>query len=258
MEETLKAKLIDTHAHINMLSNPEMGIIEAKDVGVEKIVVPSSGLEDFEVVLSLSERFDGIYIAFGLHPENCNQFNDETAKKIIELSKKDKVVALGEIGLDYHYSKENKDEQKNVFINQLEIAKMLDLPVLIHDREAHFDTLEILSKYNMKKVLLHCFSGSVEFMKQCVDLGYKIAVGGVVTFKNAKEIKEVVKAIDINDLMLETDSPFLTPHPFRGEENSPKYLGFVAKAIADLKNMPYDEVVNITNKNAKDFFNIND
>ena len=167
-----------------------------------------------------------------------------------------KVIGIGEIGLDYHYTKENIDIQKNCFISQIEIAKMLDLPMVIHDRDAHFDTLEILKKHNAKKVLLHCFSGSVEFMKECVKLGYKIAIGGVVTFKNAKVIKEVAKEIDLADLMLETDCPYLTPHPFRGMENSPKYIGFVAKEIASLKNLPYDSIVDITTKNAKEFFNI--
>ncbi len=250
-------KLTDTHAHINMLSNPELGIIEAKDAGVETIIIPTAYEGDFEPVLNLCERFENVYALLGVHPEECEKFNDETAKKIIQYAKENKkVIGIGEIGLDYHYTKENIDIQKNCFISQIEIAKMLDLPMVIHDRDAHFDTLEILKKHNAKKVLLHCFSGSVEFMKECVKLGYKIALGGVVTFKNAKVIKEVVKEIDLADLMLETDCPYLTPHPFRGMENSPKYIGFVAKEIASLKNLPYDSIVDITTKNAKEFFNI--
>ena len=133
---------------------------------------------------------------------------------------------------------------------------MLNLPVVIHDREAHFDTLEILKSAKVEKVLLHCFSGSVEFMKECTKLGYKIALGGVVTFKNAIEPKKVASEIDLKDLMLETDSPYLTPHPFRGQENSPKYIGFVAKEIAKLKNIPYDSVCMETSKNAREFFNL--
>ena len=126
----------------------------------------------------------------------------------------------------------------------------------MHDREAHLDTLNILKEQNVKNVLLHCYSGSVEFMKECEKLGYKIALGGVVTFKNAKEPKEVAAAVQLENLMLETDCPYLAPHPFRGVENSPKYIGFVAKEIANLRNISYDSVVHATTKNAKEFFNL--
>lgn len=250
--------LIDTHAHIYMLENPEMGIMEARDSGVDEIIIPTASENDFESVLDLCHRFDKTYALLGVHPEDCEKFNDTTAKKIIELSKDEKVVGIGEIGLDYHYNRENKDIQKRCFITQIEIAKMLNLPIVIHDREAHFDTLEILKSTNAQNVLLHCFSGSVEFMKECCSLGYKIALGGVVTFKNAKEPKDVALEVDLNNLMLETDCPYLTPHPFRGQENSPKYIGFIAKEIAKIKNIPYDSVCINTSKNAREFFRLND
>jgi len=248
--------LIDTHAHINMLKNPEMGIIEAKDAGVNAIIIPSASEDDFETILKLCERFENIYALLGVHPEECEKFNDDTAKKIIKLAENKKVIGIGEIGLDYYYTKENKEIQKKCFISQIEIAKMLNLPIVVHDRDAHLDTLEILKTHNVKKALLHCFSGSVEFMKECTKLGYKIAIGGVVTFKNAKAIKEVAKEINIKDLMLETDCPYLAPHPYRGQENSPKFIGFIAKEIANLKNIPYDSVVNKTSQNAREFFNL--
>lgn len=248
--------LIDTHAHINMNSDPKKAIEEARKADVGIIIVPSASSDDFEPILELCHEYENIYALLGVHPEDCEKFNDDTAKKIIELAKDKKVVGIGEIGLDYHYTKENKDIQKRCFITQIEIAKMLDLPIVVHDREAHFDTLEILKSTKAQRVLLHCFSGSVEFMKQCCNLGYKIALGGVVTFKNAIEPKEVAREIELKDLMLETDSPYLTPHPFRGMENSPKYIGFVAKEIAKLKNIPYDSIVFETSKNAKEFFNI--
>ncbi len=249
--------LIDTHAHIDMLSDPEKGIIEAREAGVKEIIIPSASEDSFENILKLCDKFDDVYATLGVHPEDCEKFSDNTAKKIMDLAQHKKVVGIGEIGLDYHYTKENKDIQKRVFITQLEIAKILNLPVVIHDREAHFDTLEILKDSGLKKVLLHCYSGSVEFMKQCTKLGYKIALGGVVTFKNAKEPKEVAKAIEMENLMLETDCPYLAPHPFRGQENSPKFIGFVAKEIANLRNIPYDSVVLQTSQNAREFFNIN-
>ena len=248
--------LIDTHAHIYMFSNPYLGIIEARNAGVEEIIIPSACENDFERILELCHKFEKVYALLGVHPEDCEKFSDETAKKIINLAKDKKVVGIGEIGLDYHYTKENKDIQKHCFINQIEIAKMLKLPIVVHDRDAHFDTLEILKSEKAQRVLLHCFSGSVEFMKECVKLGYKIALGGVVTFKNAKVIKEVAYNVDLSDLMLETDCPYLAPHPFRGEENSPKYIGFVAKEIAKIKNIPYDSVVVQTAKNAREFFNL--
>ena len=249
--------LIDTHAHIDMLSDPEKGIIEAREAGVKEIIIPSASEDSFENILKLCDKFDDVYATLGVHPEDCEKFSDNTAKKIMDLAQHKKVVGIGEIGLDYHYTKENKDIQKRVFKTQLEIAKILNLPVVIHDREAHLDTLEILKNSGLKKVLLHCYSGSVEFMKQCTKLGYKIALGGVVTFKNAKEPKEVAAAIELENLMLETDCPYLAPHPFRGQENSPKFIGFVAKEIANLRNIPYDSVVLQTSQNAREFFNIN-
>ena len=248
--------LIDTHAHIDMLENPDLAIKEAKDAGVKEIIIPSASEDSFDKILELCHKYNDIYALLGVHPEDCEKFSDSTAKKIIELAKDKKVVGIGEIGLDYHYTKENKDIQKRVFNTQIEIAKMLDLPIVVHDREAHGDVLNILKEQKAKKVLLHCYSGSVEFMRECTSLGYKIALGGVVTFKNAKEPKEVAREVNLSDLMLETDCPYLAPHPFRGSENSPKYIGFVAKEIANLKNISYDSVVIETTKNAKEFFNL--
>ena len=248
--------LIDTHAHLNMLSNPSFELVEARLSDVKEIIVPTASIEDIDSVLNLAENDPDIYAALGVHPEYADSFNDEMAKKIIEKAHHNKVVAIGEIGLDYHYNSENKISQKKCFQTQLEIAKELKLPVIIHDREAHFDTLEILKAEKIERALLHCFSGSVEFMKECTKLGYKVALGGVVTFKNAKTIKEVANAIDLKDLMLETDCPYLAPHPFRGMENAPKYIGFVAKEIAKIKNIPYEKVEIQTTKNAKKFFNI--
>lgn len=248
--------LIDTHAHINMLNNPNQAIEEAFGAGVERIIIPSASEEDFEKILKICHSYDNVYALLGVHPEDCEKFSDNTAKKIIELAKDDKVVGIGEIGLDYHYTKENKDAQKRCFITQIEIAKILNLPIVVHDRDAHFDTLQILKDNSVKNALLHCFSGSVEFAKECIALGYKIALGGVVTFKNAKTIKEVAQEIELENILLETDCPYLAPHPFRGVENSPKYIGFVAKEIAKIKNIPYDSVEFQTSKNAMEFFKI--
>ena len=248
--------LIDTHAHLDMLDDVDTAIKEARTAGVKEIIIPSASEDSFERILEICHKYDDVYALLGVHPEDCEKFTNSTAKKIIDLASDSKVVGIGEIGLDYHYTKENKDIQKRVFNTQLEIAKVLDLPIVVHDREAHGDTLQILKEQNVKNVLLHCYSGSVEFAHECIKLGYKIALGGVVTFKNAKEIKAVAQEIDIKDIMLETDCPYLAPHPFRGQENSPKYIGFVAKEIANLKNISYDSVANTTSENARSFFRI--
>lgn len=249
--------IIDTHAHIDMLEDPELSLKEAQEAGVEEIIIPGADSRDFDKIIKFTQNYDKIYALVGVHPEYADEFNDEIAKKVLEFAENNpKVVGIGEIGLDYHYTKENKDKQKKMFITQLEIAKMLNLPVVVHDRDAHFDTLEILKQEKIQKALLHCFSGSVEFAKECINLGYKIAIGGVVTFKNAITIKEVVREIELENIMLETDCPYLTPHPFRGMENSPKYIGFVAKEIAKIKNITYDSVCSETSKNAREFFNL--
>ena len=248
--------LIDTHAHINMLSAPDDGIIEARSAGIDEIIIPAADYRDFEEIIKLCEKYEKTYALIGVHPEYADEFNDEIAKKIIEFAKHKKVVGIGEIGLDYHYTKENKEKQKRCFRTQIHIAKQLNLPVVVHDREAHFDTLEILKEEKVERALLHCFSGSPEFMFECTKLGYKIALGGVVTFKNAIVAKEVAQRIDMKDLMLETDCPYLTPHPFRGQENSPKYVGFIAKEIAKLRNITYDSVCIETSRNAREFFNL--
>ena len=164
--------LIDTHAHLDMIEDYDTAIKEARDAGVKEIIIPSASEESFEKILEISHKYDDIYALLGVHPEDCEKFSDSTAKKIIELASDSKVIGIGEIGLDYHYTKENKDIQKRVFNTQLEIAKMLDLPIVVHDREAHGDTLEILKSQGVKKVLLHCYSGSVEFARECTKLGY--------------------------------------------------------------------------------------
>ena len=242
--------LIDTHAHLDMLSDYKKAIKQAHEAGVEKIILPTASEDSFEKALEICHEYDNIYALLGVHPEDCEKFNDNTAKKMIELSKDEKVVGIGEIGLDYHFNKENKESQKRCFQTQIEIANSLNLPI------AHLDTITILKEMKPKRALLHCFSGSVEFMKECCALGYKIAIGGVVTFKNANTIKEVIKETDLKNLMLETDCPYLAPHPFRGSENEPKYIGFVAKEIANLKNISYDCIVENTTKNAIEFFNL--
>lgn len=248
--------MIDTHSHIDMLDNPSASIQESIEAGVEYIIVPSSSPDNFKNVIELTS-YDLIYVALGVHPEDVSKFNKNTPKDIYNLIKQNnKVIAIGEIGLDYYWDKTTKEKQKDIFKIQLELAKSLDLPVLVHDREAHNDTYEILKSFEMKKVIMHCFSGSVDFAKQCIKEGWLIGVGGVVTFKNSKKLKEAVLEVPLENIVLETDAPYLTPHPFRGEENSPKYLKFILREIANIKDLTSDHVEKQTTKNAKEFFNL--
>ena len=172
------------------------------------------------------------------------------------MCKHNKIVAIGEIGLDYYWEQETKELQKNVFRKQLKIAEELKIPVLIHDREAHEDTFEILQEFNLENVVFHCFSGNADFAKKCIEKGYYIAIGGVVTFKNAKDLKEVAKITPLDKLLLETDAPYLAPVPYRGKLNTPAYLKYIAQEIANIKNIDVEEVKTNTTQNAKRIFKL--
>ncbi len=249
--------MIDTHSHIDMLQNPDKSILESLENGVEYIIVPSSSPDNFASVINLLNRYDEIYGALGVHPEDIDKFNSNSAKDIYNLIKQnEKIIAIGEVGLDYYWDKTNIEKQKEIFKIQIEIALSLDLPILVHDREAHNDTFEILKQSGVKKVILHCFSGNKEFAKKCIDEGWLLGIGGVVTFKNSRKIKEVVSYVPLESIVLETDAPYLTPHPFRGEENSPKYLKFITKEIANIKDITFEHVEKVTTQNAKLFFNL--
>ena len=193
----------------------------------------------------------------GVHPSDTDELDEKNFAWLKKQCAHPKIVAVGEIGLDYYWDKTFVDTQKKVFQTQIEIAMSLDLPVVIHDREAHLDTFNILKETKYNKVLMHCFSGSVEFARECTALGWYLGIGGVVTFKNARKMKDVVKEIPLEHLVLETDAPYLTPHPFRGEENAPKYLNLIAKEIANLKDLTVEFVQKETTKNAEKIFNFN-
>ncbi len=253
--------LIDTHAHIDMdnfQDRFEEVLKTAKDYGVEKIVIPGVEPSGFARILSLCEKYENIYGAVGIHPEDVNSYDENSENLIREYLKHEKIIAVGEIGLDYYWDKTQTEKQKEIFEKQILIAKEAKKPVLVHDREAHFDTFEILKKTQAAEVgvVMHCFSGSVEFAKQCIKEGFYIALGGVTTFKNAKKTKEVAKEIPLDRLLLETDSPYMTPVPYRGKENQPAYVKFVAQEIAKLREITFEEVVSATTDNAKKLLKI--
>lgn len=248
----MKNYLIDTHAHL------DMGVTVAENYldGVGKVIIPSVEVKTMDKVIELAQA-PNVFAMVGIFPSEAKTYTQEIENKMIELAKNKKVVAVGEIGLDYYWDKSFNDIQKEVFIKQIKMANMLNLPIVIHDREAHKDTFDILKEYDKgDKVLFHCFSGSVEFMKECVKNGWFIAIGGVVTFKNAVKLKEVAREVPLNKLVLETDSPYLTPVPFRGKPNKPAYIKYVAEEIANLRNMPIEEIIDITTRNAEAFFRI--
>ena len=248
--------LIDTHSHIDMDNYKDRFdevIAEAKDFGVEKIVIPGVAPSGFKRIVELCEKYENLYGAVGVHPEDLASFDADAESLIREYLKHPKIVAVGEIGLDYYWDKSQIERQKEIFEKQILIAKEIGKPVLVHDREAHFDTLEILKKTKASDVgvVMHCFSGSPEFAMECVREGFYIALGGVVTFKNAKKVKEVAKIVPLERLLLETDAPYMTPVPYRGKENQPAYVKFVAEEIANLRGISFDEVASATCENAK-------
>ncbi len=251
--------MIDTHTHINMIESISIEEIlnNAKENGIEKVIVPSANPKDFPEIAELINKYDNVYGMLGVHPSDAKDWDDSLINQIKDLCNNKKIVAIGEIGLDYYWDKSFNDLQKDVFIKQIKLANELNLPLDVHDREAHKDTFDILKQYNINsKVVMHCFSGSVEFAKECVKEGYYLGIGGVVTFKNAIKMKEVAKHIPLEYIILETDAPYLTPVPYRGKENQPAYVKYVAEEIAKLKEISYEEVKNVTTSNAERIFNL--
>lgn len=249
--------LIDTHAHLDMYEDWESVICDAKDNGVKKIIIPAVETQYFQKILDIANAYDDVFCMMGIFPSEAKTWNDDIIELIKEFSKNEKVVGIGEIGLDYYWDKSFVDEQKEVFIKQIKLANELGLPIAVHDREAHKDCFDILKEHNNgSDIVFHCFSGSPEFAKECIKEGWYIALGGVVTFKNAVKAKEVATEIPLEYLLLETDSPYLTPVPYRGKENKPTYVKYVAEEIAKLRGITVEEVVSITTKNAEKVFKI--
>lgn len=251
--------MIDTHSHINFedyRENFDNFIEELKNNEIDNVIIPGVEPSTFDEIISLCEKYDMLFAAIGVHPSEAKTYTNETEKTIYEKCKNNKVIAIGEIGLDYYWEQETKELQKEVFRKQLNIAQELQIPVLIHDREAHEDTFKILQEFKLKDVVFHCFSGSAEFAKKCIDKNYYIAIGGVVTFKNAKDLKEVAKIVPLDKLLLETDAPYLAPVPYRGKLNSPAYLNYIAQEIANIKEIDVEKVKKQTTINAQKLFGI--
>ncbi len=257
----MKDYLIDTHAHIDMGVNDDITLQdilrEMNKLGVKKAIIPAVEIATQDKVAELANSDENIFGMVGLFPSEAKTYTQEFEEKMEALAKNNKkIVAVGEIGLDYYWDKSFVDEQKDVFIKQIKMAQRLNLPIVVHDREAHKDCFDILKENNAERVLFHCFSGSAEFMKECVKQGWYIAIGGVVTFKNAVKMKDVAREVPLDKLVLETDSPYLTPVPYRGKPNKPAYVRYVAEEISKIREVPLEEIIDITTTNAERFFGI--
>ncbi len=239
--------LIDSHCHVlsSEYDNPDEIIKNAFLRGVNKIIINGYDLESSKEAVMLANRYDNVYAAVGVGPEEVNEVQEEVILEISCLADNKKVVAIGEIGLDYYWTDETKEKQKDVFAKMLKIAKEKKLPVIVHNREATKDVLEMLKDAKATGIM-HCFSGSTDTAKELIKMGFLIGVGGVVTFKNAKKLVNVVKEISIDNISLETDSPYLTPEPYRGTKNDPSKVILVAEKIASLKGIDKSEVINKT------------
>lgn len=253
-------EIFDTHCHLN---DPQIYkyiddiIKKANEAGVTKFLVCGWDKKSSELAIKIANNYLGCYAAVGVHPENIDGLSDDDLNEVLNLSKNPKVVAIGEIGLDYHYTKENSERQKDVFIKQILFANEHNFPVVIHDREAHEDCYNILKKYTPKfSGTLHCYSGSVESLKSMLNLGLYIGLDGPVTFKNSITPKEVAREVPLDRLLLETDSPYLAPHPLRGTVNEPSNIRFVLDAISDIKNVSKKHVAEVTYNNALKLFKI--
>jgi len=251
--------LIDTHAHLQWPSfnSDRTEVIErARMKDVKAIVNVGYDLAACKQAIDIAKQHEGVFAAIGIHPHSASSFAESTAGVLSDLAREDKVVAVGEIGLDFYRNLSPRDQQRKAFEQQLALAKDLSLPTVIHQRNAEQETLEVLRGFSGKGVLVHCWSGSIDMALQYVQLGCMISLAGPVTFPNARRLHEVAKAIPIRNLVLETDCPWLAPQPYRGQRNEPAFLVPIADAVAQLKGVDTRTIADVTTENAKRFFSI--
>ena len=248
-----KNSLTDTHFHLELTDDIDNILKRAKDNNVKNFIISGCDLKGIQEGLEIFNKYDNIYLTIGFHPDEVNNFNSNSIVYLKDLIKNNKkIIGIGEIGLDYYHNKDNKNKQIKMFKMQLDLAKELDLPVVIHSRDAYQDTYDILKEYNLKTTI-HCFSGSLENAKRYIDLGYFLGIGGVSTFKNTN-LKETLKNIDLSHIVLETDSPYLTPEPYRKERNEPMYIKVIAENLSNIKGVSLAEVTRITTNNVLNIY----
>ena len=249
----------DTHTHLDdeKFAEDRVEMIEhIRKSGVSLAVNVGSGIEESRNSIALAEQYDFIYAAVGVHPGNTGNMTDADLEQVRQMAKHPKTVAIGEIGLDYYYDEPERDVQKYWFQKQLELAKELDMPYIIHDREAHADTMDIVKQVGYGKGVMHCFSGSIEMARIMMNMGFYISIAGQVTFKNAPKLQEVARFVPTDRLLIETDSPYLTPVPHRGERNNSANVTYTCAKIAELKGMDAEELAKITLENGKKFYGL--
>ena len=254
--------MIDSHCHINdpaYLSDPARYVKEAKEAGVDTLIVVGYDLKSSLDAVNIANQYEGVFTAVGIHPSEVKRMKDNDLKEIEKLLSKDKVIAIGEIGLDYHWDKEEEIRRLQIhyFEKQIELANKHKLPIIIHSRDAIGETLQVLTNHKVHKGgIMHCYAGSKEMVKDFAKLGFLFGIGGVVTFKNAITIKEVVKHIDSSLYVLETDAPYLAPTPHRGEMNHSKYLPSIAEEVASIRGEDVSTVVKNSDNNFRRVFKI--
>ena len=253
--------IFETHAHYddNQFDEDRVELLHSLyENGIEKVVNIGVDVDNSKHIIELATEYDFMYVAVGVHPNEVGKLTDSDIEELRALSSDAKVVAIGEIGLDYYYPEPPRDIQKRWFEAQIELAKSVHLPMVIHSREAAKDTIDIMGATHAKEAggVVHCYSYTKEFAREFLNMDFYFGIGGVVTFKNAKKLKEAVEYIPIDKLLLETDSPYLAPEPYRGKRNSSLYIPYIAQAIADIKHISVEEVMDITCENAKKMYKV--
>ena len=253
--------IFETHAHYDdeAFDEDREKLLETMHAqGIEKIINVGASLQGVRDTVALTEKYPFVYGAVGIHPDEVGNLTEEDMKELRGYCDREKIAAIGEIGLDYYWYKENHEIQKKWFVRQMDLAKETGLPIIVHSRDAAKDTLDIMKAERADNLsgVIHCYSYSKEHAREYMNMGYYLGVGGVVTFKNAKRLKEVVEYAPLDYLLLETDAPYLAPEPYRGKRNCSLYLTYVAQTIARIKGVPYETVVETTRKNAEKLFKI--
>ena len=262
--------LIDTHAHLDFSqfdADRQEVITRAQEAGVELIVNAGAGLEASQAGVALAETYPQVYAAVGVHPHEAKTLNDDVLEELRALAQHPKVVAIGEIGLDYYRDRSPRPVQRQAFQQQLALARELGKPIIVHDREAHDDVMNMLRQWvregyqpyaisNQPVGVMHCFSGDLAMAREVIEMGFYISIPGPVTFINARRLPELVRALPLERLLIETDCPYLTPHPHRGKRNEPAYVRLVAEAIAQTRGIPLEHVARITTANARALFDL--
>ena len=253
--------IFDTHAHYDdeRFDEDRDALLKSmKDAGIGNIVNIGANMASSQRSLDLAAEYDFMYAAVGVHPSDCAELDDEKIEKLKEMSSFPKCVAIGEIGLDYYWPEPEHELQKMWFKRQIALAREVELPIIVHSRDAAADTVDILKSENAGELggVVHCFSYSKEVAEECVKMGFYIGIGGVLTFKNGRKMKEVAEAIPMERIILETDCPYLAPEPFRGKRNSSLYLPYVVSAMAQIKGISEEEVISITEANAREMYRL--